>query len=241
MKNVGGFRAEAFLRDTPKEMWANAFFAGQHYGQMTSNACESWNAQIRDERIFPICSLIDGIMCKLMQQLCKRRQLADGWTKKLCKSIDADLNLKVEQSRGWDVKKCTDDIWEVYYVPVAVVHLKEKSCMCRKWQLIGLPCVHAAAVIMTTLNGKYEYVDSYFHADEYKASYSYVIVLFTKFVQCGEERVILAPEYHQTRGRPKRRRIPSQGEVIPRKMKCGQCGQLSNHNKKTCRNAMGMK
>lgn len=66
MKNVGGARVEAFLRDTPKEMWANAFFVGQRYGQMTSNACESWNAQIREERLLPICSLIDGIWSKLM-------------------------------------------------------------------------------------------------------------------------------------------------------------------------------
>lgn len=47
-------------------------------------------------------------------------------------------------------------------------------------------------------------------------------------------KVVRAQNYHQTRGRPKRRRIPSQGESMPLKNKCGQCGELSNHNKKTC-------
>lgn len=203
---------------------------------MTSNACESWNAQIHEERMLPICSLVDGIVSKLMQQLCNRRQQAALWPTKLRKNIDADLNFKVEQARGWDVKKCTDDIWEIYSVPTAVVDLKEQTCTYRLWQMNGFPFVHATAIILPKLNGKYEYVDRYFHAEVYKAGYAYSIVPFKKLVGCVGERVILAPDYHQTRGRPKRRRIPSQGEVIPRKMKCGNCGQISNHNKKTCRN-----
>lgn len=47
--------------------------------------------------------------------------------------------------------------------------------------------------------------------------------------------MVRALDYHQTRRRPKRRRIPSQGESIPRKIKCGQCGEISNYNRKTCR------
>lgn len=47
MLNLRGYRVESFLRDTPREMWANAFFRGQRYGQMTLNTCESWNAHIR--------------------------------------------------------------------------------------------------------------------------------------------------------------------------------------------------
>lgn len=238
MKNVGGFRVEAFLRDTPSEMWANAYFKGKRYGQMTSNACESWNAQIREERLLPICSLIDGIRSRLMQQMCNRRQQAVIWPTKLCKNIDADLNMKVEQARGWDVKKCTEEIWEIYSIPPAVVDLKDKSCTCRMWQMNGLPCVHAAAIILPTLNGKYEYIDKFFHTELYKAAYAHCIVPFMKPVGDVGGRLVLAPAYHQTRGRPKRRRIPSQGEVIPRKIKCGNCGQISNHNKKTCRNGV---
>lgn len=161
------------------------------------------------------------------------------WPTKLCKNVDTELNLKADQARGWDVKKCTDDIWEIYSVPTAVVDLREKSCSCRKWQLNGLPCIHAAAVIVLKLNGNYEYVEPFFYSDVYKETYAYAIVPFLKPDEVTQFRVILPPDYHQTRGRPKRRRIPSQGEVVPRKMKCGQCGQVSNHNKKTCRMSRG--
>lgn len=60
-------------------------------------------------------------------------------------------------------------------------------------------------------------------------------VLFASLKPAGQGNLVYAPDYHQTRGRPKRRRIPSQGEKIPRKIRCGRCGTLTNHNKKTCR------
>lgn len=122
--NVGGYRVEGFLRDTPKEMWATAFFEGQRYGEMTSNACESWNSQIREERLLPIVSMIDGIRARLMQQMCNRRHQADGWSSKLCKTIEKDMNCKVEQARGWDVRKASNDIWEVFSMPSVVVDTK---------------------------------------------------------------------------------------------------------------------
>ena len=29
-----------------------------------------------------------------------------------------------------------------------VVDINEKTCGCRKWQMVGMPCVHAASVII---------------------------------------------------------------------------------------------
>lgn len=145
-----------------------------------------------------------------------------------------DMNLKVEKARGWDVKKSTDDIWEVFADPTVVV-LKQKTCTCWKWQFRGLPCVYAASIILLKLNGRYDLIDKYFHTSWYMEAYASAIILFSKPEHNGDGNVVRALEYHQTRGRPKRRRITSQGEVITRKIMCGQCGELSNHNKKTCR------
>lgn len=133
------------------------------------------------------------------------------------------------------MKKCADDIWEVFSTPTAVLDLKHKTCTCKKWQFNRLPCVHATALILMQLNGRYDLIESYFYTEVYKAAYANAIVPFPKPVDGGEGTTIRAPDYHQTRGRPKRRRIASQGEIIPRKIKCGQCGELSNHNKKRCR------
>lgn len=81
-------------------MWATTFFDGERYGQMTSNAYESWNAQIRDERLLHIVSMIDGDRVKLMQQMCRRRQLAATWPTKLCMSIEMDMNVKLSNQEG---------------------------------------------------------------------------------------------------------------------------------------------
>lgn len=94
--------------------------------------------------------------------------------------------------------------------------------------------MHVDGVIFLKLNGKYEYIDPYFYTEAYRATYSSVIVHFCTPGTVYHGKVVRAPNYHQTRGRPKRRRIPSQGESMPLKNKCGQCGELSNHNKKTC-------
>lgn len=236
MVNVGGYRVEAFLRDTPREMWSHAYFRGQRYGQMTSNACESWNAQIREERLLPIVSMIDAIRGKLMQQFSNRRQQASVWVTKLCKSYEGQINSKVEEARGWDMRKASEDVWEVFSMPAAVVDLKHRSCTCRLWRVFGFPCNHAAGVIFLRLNADYQYVEAYFYADLYRATYAQVIRPFIIPEDGGQGNVVLPPEHHQTRGRPKRRRILSQGEKIPRKIRCGRCGQISNHNKKTCRN-----
>lgn len=233
---VGGYKVEAFLRYTPCEMWANAFFRGQRYGQMTSNACESWNSQIREERLLPIVSMIDAIRAKLMQQLCNRRQQAIVCATKLCKSLEADVNSKVEVARCWDVRKASDDVWEVFSLPSAVVDLYHRTCTCRLWQLLGFPCVHAVGIIFLRLNGNYDYIDPFFYTETYRATYDHVIVPFCMPGDGGQWEVVRAPYFHQTRGRPKRRRIMSQGENIPRKIRCGRCGEISNHNRKTCRN-----
>ncbi|KAK9287281.1 hypothetical protein L1049_015694 [Liquidambar formosana] len=45
--------------------------------------------------------------------------------------------------------------------------------------------------------------------------------------------IVLPPNTRRPSGRPKNRRIPSRGEKI-RQIKCGRCGRLGTHNKKTC-------
>lgn len=78
-------------------------------------------------------------------------------------------------------------------------------------------------------------IDDYFRTDSYKESYAHAIVPFPKPDSIDDEgSVISFPEHHQTRARTKQRWILSQGEKIHRPVKCGKCGEISNHNKKTC-------
>ncbi|KAL7227474.1 hypothetical protein ACSBR1_022350 [Camellia fascicularis] len=44
----------AFLKDLSLQYWANAYFCGSRYGEMSSNAVESFNSWIRETRHLPI-------------------------------------------------------------------------------------------------------------------------------------------------------------------------------------------
>ena len=56
-----------------------------------------------------------------------------------------------------------------------VVNLQNRTCSCRKWDVIGIPCKHAIAFI-TLLRGPLEkYVDTYYSVEKFKAAYMALI------------------------------------------------------------------
>ncbi|KAL7210039.1 hypothetical protein ACSBR1_031586 [Camellia fascicularis] len=56
-----GRSVEKFLEDLPNECWCNAYFQGKRYGEICTNAAESFNSWIRDERHLFSTSLVDAI------------------------------------------------------------------------------------------------------------------------------------------------------------------------------------
>ncbi|KAL7236207.1 hypothetical protein ACSBR1_019463 [Camellia fascicularis] len=62
-----------FLQDLHPQHWANAYFRGRRYGEMWSNAAESFNNWIREARHLPITQLVDAIRGKIMEKMSKRK------------------------------------------------------------------------------------------------------------------------------------------------------------------------
>lgn len=233
LKVAGGVKIERFLIDCPKENWSNAYFPVRRYGQMTSNGSESWNNQISDERGLPITKLIDGIRVMLMNQMRNRRQIAATWNTVLCKDVDAKMSEYVHESRAWHARPSTDELWEVFSTPNAVVDLQATACSCRQWQILGPPSVHAAVVIFNKMQCAYQYVDHYYHTSDYIESYAEPIIPFVQPTFDPTGNIIPPPDYQPKRGRPKRKRIQSRGESQPKKTTCTRCGG-SGHTKRSC-------
>ena len=42
------------------------------------------------------------------------------------------------------------------------MNLRERTCTCKAWQMVRIPCEHACAAIRHMKQDVYEYVDSYF-------------------------------------------------------------------------------
>ncbi|KAI8562842.1 hypothetical protein RHMOL_Rhmol03G0066800 [Rhododendron molle] len=79
--------------------------------------------------------------------------------------------------------------------------------------------------------------ERYFHVESYRQVYSkpiYPVASLWKgdVADCGTS--ILPPLSKKPPGRPKKKRIRSNGEKV-REMKCGRCGKMGNHNKLTCK------
>ncbi|XP_028058703.1 uncharacterized protein LOC114262537 [Camellia sinensis] len=67
LKEEGKQRAHDFFKDLAPEHWANSYFRGMRYGEMTSNAAESFNNWIKEARNLPITQMVDTIRTQLMR------------------------------------------------------------------------------------------------------------------------------------------------------------------------------
>ena len=61
LRREGGSNVDRFLCGSPRERWSNAYFKGQRYGEMCSNAAKSFNSWIREARHLPITKMVDII------------------------------------------------------------------------------------------------------------------------------------------------------------------------------------
>ncbi|XP_012854412.1 PREDICTED: uncharacterized protein LOC105973918 [Erythranthe guttata] len=262
----GSWKVVDFLSDLPFKNWANAYFEGHRYGELYSNAVESWNGTIKKFRHLPITHLVDSIRGYMMDKICKRSAKARGWTTMLCPKMEKILRTFVEDGRTWTIRKSNQFVFEVHSDSHEIVDFFARMCTCRDWQLKGFPCCHVVVVLKNIPVGeRYGYIDPLFYASNFRSTYSFSIypfmVDFTKVEQPAigldfrstysfsiypfmvdftkvEQPAIGPPVCQTRRGRPKKKRIPSRGENIKKKIKCGRCNEIGHHNKKTCNKAI---
>ncbi|XP_024200641.1 uncharacterized protein LOC112203983 [Rosa chinensis] len=237
----GGGIMQKFLEDTPKEHWSNAFFPGNKYGEMCSNLAESFNAWVKVERELPSPQLVNRLRVKLMVSYAARRRAATKWSTILCPKMEKLLNKLYEVGRHWDVSRSTDFIFEVHDTYSFLVDLETRTCSCHQWQIKGFPCAHAIAATVADEGDPYTYVEPYFTVDFYKNCYSNPIVPVSDIEKKTPDEygnlVVKPPLTRKPPGRPRKRRIPSAGEEV-RSIKCGRCGVIGRHNRKTCTSAI---
>ncbi|KAL7258271.1 hypothetical protein ACSBR1_004403 [Camellia fascicularis] len=230
--------ATKFLVDAHPQHWVNAFFRGRRYGEMSSNAAESFNSWIREARNLPITRMVDSIRGQIMRQMAKRRVSAHTWTGAICPKMESRLEEAYNKSRSWKVSQANNDVYEVHSYPSVTMDIGRRTCSCFQWQINEFPCVHAIVAVRKSGRNLDDIVVPWYHVSEYRLTYAptiYPIPTVEKPPFNPIDHVIYPPNVKRPPGRPKKKRIPSKDENV-QQIRCGRCGRMGTTTVRLARN-----
>nr|KAJ0207509.1 hypothetical protein LSAT_V11C500261200 [Lactuca sativa]KAJ0207802.1 hypothetical protein LSAT_V11C500261320 [Lactuca sativa] len=229
-----------YLNENHKKIWSRSKFGTLvKCDYITNNISETFNSWVGDIRYKPVLDLLDAIREKLMERFDKKRSKVKKWKGPLVPKAKNYLKTITKNLGEFQVCRSSDNKAEVNYKGSRWdVILDEKKCSCKKWQVTGLPCVHAAAFIAFTREPSWDkYVDTYFTVDKFKEAYALEIGPMPgkdQWVHIETVDKIYPPIIKRPPGRPKKNRIVPRDEPKKRH-RCPRCG-MYGHHQRTCKN-----
>ncbi|CAE6119769.1 unnamed protein product [Arabidopsis arenosa] len=241
---------ESLLKTNPRT-WSRAFFRiGSCCNDNLNNLSESFNKTIRQARRKPLLDMLEDIRRQCMVRNEKRYVIAGRLKTRFTKRAHAEIEKMIVGSQScerWLARhnkhqiKCGD--MEV------IVDMNTNTCGCRKWQMTGIPCIHAASVIIGKKQKVEDYVADWYTARMWELTYYDGIgpvqgkLLWPRVNRLG----VLPPPWRRGNpGRPNnhaRRKslfetASSSSTQLSREhrvMTCSNC-QQEGHNKQGCKN-----
>ncbi|KAL4329504.1 hypothetical protein AHAS_Ahas13G0306700 [Arachis hypogaea] len=124
--------------------------------------CEVFNAKIVNYRYKPILTMCEEIRCYLMRRMVNHKRVLENHSGRLApvqeKRMEKLLNLSTKWTAEW-VGDNERKRFEVSRKGIMVdVDLIRHSCSCNRWQLTGMPCLHAFAAIRKRHDTPQDYV-----------------------------------------------------------------------------------
>lgn len=245
IENIKAISPEAYnwvIQSEPRQ-WANAVFEGVRYNLIESNFGKlffNWVSEANDQ---PITQMIDLLRGKMMELIYQRRTQCDEWSTKLTLSKEEQLQKEILKAQNLEVLPSHGSIFNVVHGHFSTaVDVDNWMCSCKEWELTGLPCCHAVAVINYIGKDPYDYCSRYFTVDFYRLTYAewiHPIPNVEKATTAEEEQssvVITPPPNKRPPGRPKLKHVEPV-DLSKRQLQCSKCKGLG-HNKKTCKNSI---
>ncbi|EOA12338.1 hypothetical protein CARUB_v10007906mg, partial [Capsella rubella] len=228
IRKIGGPCAD-YLTGIGFEHWTKSHFVGERYNLMTRNIAESLNNILTMERDYPIISILETIRTTLENILPPK--------------VNEMVIENYEKGSSFMVMKIGDGHYDVHddKDSAFVVNLWERTCACREFQILMIPCSHAIAaaieeeVRVDTLMGvshtlpnlRFAYADLIMSVPD-------MATLAPSPSDVGGGK--LAPPFvRRPPGCPRKRRLFSRGEIRrTTRRRCTRCRSLG-HNRATCR------
>lgn len=161
------------LQATNPESWSRAFFRiGSYCNDNLNNLSESFNRTIREARRKPLLDLLEDIRRQCMVRNEKRSVLAGRLKTRFTKRAHVEIEKMIEGAKHCMIHTARNNLHEVELKEVIVsVDMNKHTCGCRKWQMTGIPCVHAAAVIIKKKQKVEDYVNDFYTVQRWQATY----------------------------------------------------------------------
>ncbi|KAL0296061.1 UNVERIFIED_CONTAM: hypothetical protein Sradi_6658200 [Sesamum radiatum] len=169
--------AYEWLLKVPAEQWSrHAFDIRMKNDHVTNNISESFNHWVGDLRGKPILTLVDGLRSKLMSRIQKRKQKGASWKGTIVPNVVKLLNNVREESRKCSLLMAGEGEYEVNDANVHyIVNLRKRTCNCKFWDIVGIPCRHAALGIAHRREELENYTDVRFSKQKYMRAYGHCI------------------------------------------------------------------
>ncbi|KAH0704838.1 hypothetical protein KY285_019116 [Solanum tuberosum] len=248
-KNKCPIAAIVLEHDIGFEKWSRAHFPGNRYDVMTTN--KSLNAMLIDKRKYPVAFIFNSI-AKRFGELFRERHayILKSMGNQMVPAAEKIARKKMIEGDSLCVENVTgdDNQFTVFGVGVtAYVDLLEKSCSCREYDLIKIPCAHAMAALQSKHGNEYgmsiyEYSSPLYKVEAYLLAYMDSInVVPLESEWCVPEELlnvkILPPLVDTKLGRKRRKCVKGVDENFNRKRrnKCSIC-KRTGHKRTTCGN-----
>ncbi|GMN44118.1 hypothetical protein TIFTF001_013311 [Ficus carica] len=243
VESIKSISLEAYnwIIQSDPQNWANAFFQGARYNHMSSNFGELFYSWASDATELPITQMVDVLRGKIMELIYTRRTESNQWMTRLTPSMEEKLEKESQKVRGLHVLLSAGSTFEVRGDSIEIVNIDHWDCSCKGWQLTGLPCCHASAVISCLAQSPYDYCSRYYTTESYRLAYSESIhpmpnvemPLMQDSSQTAVTVTVTPPPTRRPPGRPTTKKQGSQ-DMSKRQLQCSRCKGLG-HNKSTCK------
>ncbi|KAG5599634.1 hypothetical protein H5410_031004 [Solanum commersonii] len=159
LKNKCPAAAVVLEYDIDFEKWSRARFPSNKYDVMTTNIAESLNVMLIDKKEYPVASIFN-LIAKRFGELFRERYayILKSMDNQMVPSVEKIARKKMIEGDFLYVENLNANGYQFIMFGVSVtayVNLLEKSCSCREYDLINMPCAHAMATLRSKHGNEY--------------------------------------------------------------------------------------
>ncbi|KAG5044452.1 uncharacterized protein LOC114407770 [Glycine soja] len=238
----------SWFQQFPPYLWAVAYFDGVRYGHFTLGVTEllyNWALECHE---LPVVQMMEHIRQQMVSWFNDRQDMGMRWTSILVPSAEKRILEAIADAHCYQVLRANEVEFEIVSTErTNIVDIRSRECSCRRWQLYGLPCAHAAAALISCGHNAHMFAEPCFTVQSYRMTYSQMINPIpdkSQWRDLGEgaeggggarfDIIICPPKTRRPPGRPKKKVLRVENFKRPKRVvQCGRCHMLG-HSQKKC-------